>query len=644
VQTLFITIPYLYSVFLLKNQYNKLQILMKRNLIQTFALCYIFMLAVLNVASAQCENFEPPFMIPGDVVEICPGGTAFVEVNPIYTSYIWSTGETTSYIMAYFSGDYFVTVTDANGCTGEAVAFVIESYLDVTISVTENSGSLADDGTICQGDAATLSAMVNGTSGGYTYNWSNGATTSDITVTTAGTYMVSVTDWNGCYMESSTTIVETPFTPPYVFPDYIEACEGEFIMLDAGAGYNTYSWSTGETTQIIYPYYTGYYEVTVTSSDGCEGTAGSTVILHYMPYPFITVSETSGVSNDDGVICQGDDAILSAMVEGGTGSEYYSWSTGENTQNITVSSSGTYSVFVTNEYGCYSESYISITVSSPTDPACQNCEIPTNESIEMTTTTTALFDWDDMSNAIFYQVKYRLKGTAAWSTTGTSSSQRSVANLQTKKYYQYKVRAQCADESWSDYTAVTTFYTSQCSAPTGVASIYLDNTRMRVRWDNNPNEIKGKVRYRVAGTSTWTTQNSANGNNYLYVNNLPANATIQYRVRSNCDGNDWSEYSPLMTHDLNPPRLAQEAVLENIKLYPNPAKEVLTVEFETENGEEANIIITDNLGKTIRSQNNTYTEGIQKEIIDVANLTNGYYFITIRSNDSIETQKFMKMK
>lgn len=616
---------------------------MKRSLTQVFILCCIFTLGMINIASAQCENFEQPFVFP-DYVEICQGEGVYLDATPSYTSYVWSTGETTQGIFVFYGGYYEVTVTDANGCTGIAASNVMESYLYTYIDIVETSGTSDNDGIICENDVATLSAFVNGSSGGYVYDWSTGETTTDIIVSAGGTYTVSVTDWNGCYTTSEVTIIANPTPTPYIFPDYVELCEGEVMQLDAGAGYSTYLWSTGETTQNILTFYSGYYEVTVTSADGCEGTVGSTVIFNYAPYPFIIITETSGAANDDGTICQGDVATLSAMLDGGTGNESYSWSTGENTPVITVSSSGTYTVYVTNEYGCYNETSVTITVSAPTDPACQTCDIPTNESVEMTTTTTALFDWDDMPNATLYQVKYRLKGTSAWTTAGTSNSQRSIANLITKKYYQYKVRAQCVDQSWSDFTPVTTFYTSQCAAPTGVASIYLDNTRMRVRWDNNPNEIKGKVRYRVAGTSTWTTQNSANGNNFLYINNLPANATIQYRLRSNCGGNDWSEYSPLMTHDLGAPRLAQEVSLENIKLYPNPAKDVLNIEFETKNEGEASIIITDNLGKTLHSQNNTYTQGVQKEAIDVASLANGYYFMIIRTNDSVSTKKFMKMK
>jgi surface protein len=274
-----------------------------------------------------------------------------------------------------------------------------------------------------------------------------------------------------------------------------------------------------------------------------------------------------------------------------------------------------------------------------------NCFPPNNVTVEVTTPTNALFSWDVMPEATYYQVKYRLRGTVAWSTSGTANTQRNIPNLIDKKYYQYKVRTQCGVE-WSDFSAVQLFYTSTCDVPTGVASIYLDNTRLRIRWDNDPNEIKAKVRYREVGTAIWYTQNSQEGQNFMYINDLTPNATYQYKVRSNCDGNDWSAYTGNYFHDLSAAnlRLEQEEVaLEATKIYPNPTRDILNIEFETKNAEEVNIIISDNLGKTIHAINGIYNEGIQTKNIDMNRFANGHYFITIRSGERMETQKLMKM-
>jgi hypothetical protein len=268
------------------------------------------------------------------------------------------------------------------------------------------------------------------------------------------------------------------------------------------------------------------------------------------------------------------------------------------------------------------------------------CTPPANYAVDVPTTTSASFTWDAVAGATKYQVKYRLKGATAWLTQSSTGLQRTISGLTAKKYYQYKLRTECGTGTWSDFTDIELFYTSTCDAPTGVASIYLDNTRMRVRWDANPDEIKGKIRYRAVGGSSWTTQNSADGNNFLYVNDLPANATIQYKVRSNCDGNDWSAYSALYTHDLSTATRSDQSAL--VKLYPNPAKEVLNVQLNAVG--DAQISISDISGRLVLNQNVNITEAGQTEILDISKLVEGYHILTIQTNEGIVSEKFVVVK
>lgn len=276
-------------------------------------------------------------------------------------------------------------------------------------------------------------------------------------------------------------------------------------------------------------------------------------------------------------------------------------------------------------------------------PLIITCNPPETYDVEVPTATSATFTWDAVPDATFYQVKYRIKGTTDWLTQGTTNLQRTISGLTTKKYYQYKLRSQCSDDSWSDFTDIGLFYTSTCDVPTGLASVYLDNTRMRVRWDVNTDEIKGKIRYREVGGTDWTTQNSADGNNYLYVNDLPADAVIQYRVRSNCDGNDWSAYSDSYYHDLSTgARLAQSTSIDDVKLYPNPAKEILHIEL-SEIG-ETRISISDVSGQLVLSQNVNATEEGQTETLDISRLVKGYHILTIQTNAGIISKKFVVVK
>lgn len=127
----------------------------------------------------------------GQSTQLCaPSGNA---------SYIWSTGETTSCITVTAAGTYSVTVTNSNGCTSTCSKTVTVNALPVcSISVTS-----CYKNTICQGKTATLCA-TEGT--GYTYSWNTGATTQCITVSSAGTYTVTITNSNGCSSTCSVKI------------------------------------------------------------------------------------------------------------------------------------------------------------------------------------------------------------------------------------------------------------------------------------------------------------------------------------------------------------------------------------------------------------------------------------------------------
>jgi hypothetical protein len=118
-------------------------------------------------------------------------------------TYLWNNGTTTQNLSNVGPGTYNVTVTDALGCTANASTAITQpAALTQSISGTNVTCNGAADGT------ATFT--VGGGSPGYTYLWSNGATTSAITNLGPGTYTVTATDANGCTVSNSRTITEPP--------------------------------------------------------------------------------------------------------------------------------------------------------------------------------------------------------------------------------------------------------------------------------------------------------------------------------------------------------------------------------------------------------------------------------------------------
>ncbi|NBT11978.1 MAG: adhesin, partial [Betaproteobacteria bacterium] len=117
-------------------------------------------------------------------------------------SYAWNNGATSQDINTLAAGTYSVTVTDANGCTAQGSYTITQpSALQITLNGTTNI--------LCNGgNNGSINVSVSGGTGGYTYLWSSGQTSEDLTNLIAGTYSVTVTDANGCTAQGSYTITQ----------------------------------------------------------------------------------------------------------------------------------------------------------------------------------------------------------------------------------------------------------------------------------------------------------------------------------------------------------------------------------------------------------------------------------------------------
>ncbi|WP_143470488.1 gliding motility-associated C-terminal domain-containing protein [Labilibaculum filiforme] len=258
--------------------------------------------------------------------EICAGGTITFDAGNIGATYLWSTGETTQTITVATSGNYSVTITDANGCTATD-----DANATIHANPTVNLGA---DQEICAGGTITFDAGNIGA----TYLWSTGETTQTITVATSGNYSVTITDANGCTAtdDANATIHANPTVDLGIDQ---ETCAGNTITFDAGNIGATYLWSTGETTQTITVATSGNYSVTITDANGCTATDDANATIHANPLVDLGIDQST---------CAGNSITFDAENVGAT----YLWSTGETTQTITVATSGNYSVTITDANGC----------------------------------------------------------------------------------------------------------------------------------------------------------------------------------------------------------------------------------------------------------------------------------------------------
>jgi hypothetical protein len=202
----------------------------------------------------------------------------------------------------------------------------------------------------CEGNIVTLSAGGNYAS----YAWSTGETTSSIDVTVDGTYELNAESPFGCGIFDLVDITVT-FNPLPVLDLITDTafCETGLIILDAGSGFDTYSWSNGDATQTTGINTAGTYSVTVTNADGCANSGSINVTEN--PLPVLSATSTDEILGNDGAI----DLTVTAGTPGFT----YLWDNGAGTtQDPTGLAGNDYTVIVTDAEGC--SATITVTVDS----------------------------------------------------------------------------------------------------------------------------------------------------------------------------------------------------------------------------------------------------------------------------------------
>ena len=290
--------------------------------------------------------------------------------GPAYT-YDWSNSGSGSVITVTTGGTYTVTVTDpSNGCTATS-SITISTIPVPTVSISGPSN-------ICTGDTETLTASG---SAGVSYLWSTGATTSDINITSGGTFDVTVTDASGnCTASASVSVTEIP-SPTVSINGALDFCTGDSEILTAsGSPGVTFLWSTGATSTDITVTTGGTYDVTVTDASG-SCTASASWTINEIPSPSVSISGPAS-------LCPGETTTLSASATPSTVS--YLWGNGETTADITVGGPGTYSVTVTDPTGtCTASDDLTIT-SSPVPNILIDVSPSTNACIGQPTVLTEL--------------------------------------------------------------------------------------------------------------------------------------------------------------------------------------------------------------------------------------------------------------
>lgn len=256
---------------------------------------------------------KPSISSPGTL--LCGVNTVEISGPAGFAAYHWSNGESTQNIEVSFAGSYSLIVEDANGCQS-----LSSDPIFVTAGSVPKPVILSDKTHLCtEGDQAILTAPE-----GYdAYEWSTGATTQSITITTAASYNVRVTNSSGCRSETSDDLqIGVGAQKPVI-------SVGTDVLVSTPA--KTYQWYYGDflipegTQQFLNynPFQYGAYSVAITDFSDCASTSDVFVNLvtgmeqvaqndFVHPSPFVDILTVS----DDASLFDTTGKMVKALVKG----------------------------------------------------------------------------------------------------------------------------------------------------------------------------------------------------------------------------------------------------------------------------------------------------------------------------------------
>lgn len=287
----------------------------------------------------------------------CLNTSTTLSATPVRTdvSYQWSTlngnivgSSNTATITVNQPGTYTLNYLLPTGCPAPPVNVVVGYDPTKPFYISASAtGNVA-----CTPTSGAADLTVSGATLPYTYNWSNGATTQDLSGVPAGTYTVTVTDAllpAGCTITTTATVaspVPISITPVVTNVLCNGGNNGSINLTVTGKSPFTYQWSNGNLTEDIANLTAGTYTVTVTDADGCTATSVSTITQPTA----ISLSATG--TNDTDPSLSTDNGTINLTVAGGTSPYTFLWSNGAMTEDLSGLERGTYTVTVTDANNC----------------------------------------------------------------------------------------------------------------------------------------------------------------------------------------------------------------------------------------------------------------------------------------------------
>lgn len=348
----------------------------------------------------------PTVSISPSNVSICSGQSATVAaIANTAVTYTWSTGVNTNSVSLNSAGVYTCNVS--NVCGNASATVNVSTSTAPTLSVVSSVANIC-----ASGQTATLT--LTGSSG--TYSWSNGATSSSVTINTPGVYTATVTTPNCGTATTSITIGASALPTVSISAPSTSVCAGGALTFTANSSESNYLWTGGATTQTIS---VNTPSIVVTTTNVC-GSAQATQTINIIPFPTVTV--TPNVVT----LCTGQSTTVQANSNELVS---YLWSTGVSTSSVSLNAAGVYTVSATNSCGMATATVSVSITSAPTlsivSSAVTMCPSGQTATLSLVGSTGA-YNWSNGSSSSTTTINSPGVYSATVATSGCGNA---VANI-----------------------------------------------------------------------------------------------------------------------------------------------------------------------------------------------------------------------
>ncbi|WP_020535326.1 T9SS C-terminal target domain-containing protein [Lewinella cohaerens] len=283
---------------------------------------------LLDLCDNQAESFTFNFTVDvplpviidigQDTSLVCAGDELVLDASSGGNTFLWEDGSTDPTLIVTNEGVYSVTVTDDCGFGEDAIEVFVQQF-----PPTVNFGA---DQIICPG----TSPLLDADNGVAFYNWQDGSSATNYTVTTTGDYAVTVE--NGCgVVEEAINITYVPPLNLNLANEYV-LCLGDTLTINIERPFATYQWSDGSTLPQRDITADNNFSLTVTTI--CEVYEADFAAI-FLVDPMLDLGE-------DLILCPNDSLILEPGIPGAT----YLWQDGSTQDRFVVTTPNTYGVTI----------------------------------------------------------------------------------------------------------------------------------------------------------------------------------------------------------------------------------------------------------------------------------------------------------